>query len=99
TRFSRDWSSDVCSSDLGVRLYADGLVTDPAQGFDTVLVAGAPQVDLVRLTDTAIKWLRDAAGSAHRYGSVCTGVFALAQSGLLRSEERRVGEQWSARRA
>src|SRR5690606_40099128 len=41
TRFSRDWSSDVCSSDLTRKLYADKLV---AQG---VLVEGEPE-DMVK---------------------------------------------------
>src|SRR5690606_40135610 len=40
TRFSRDWSSDVCSSDLGV----DGLVRAAKQ---VVVVVVPPQVDNV----------------------------------------------------
>src|SRR5205809_1156160 len=36
TRCSRDWSSDVCSSDLGS---AAATVTAPAQGLDAVVVA------------------------------------------------------------
>lgn len=77
----------------GVRLYADGLVTDTEDGFDTVLVAGAPEVASVKLDDTTAAWLRRVASSAFRYGSVCTGVFALAQSGLL--EGQRVTTHWA----
>src|SRR5690606_40217628 len=34
TRFSRDWSSDVCSSDLGGDLAGVEVEVDPAQGGD-----------------------------------------------------------------
>lgn len=81
----------------GMRLYADGLVTDAEGGFDTVLVAGAPEVASIKLNDATVAWLRDAADSARRYGSVCTGVFALAQSGLL--EGQRVTTHWACAKA
>lgn len=81
----------------GVRLYADGLVTDAEGRFDTVLVAGAPDVGAVTLDEAATAWLRRAAGSARRYGSVCTGAFALATCGLL--EGRRVTTHWACAQA
>lgn len=81
----------------GVRLYADGLVTDADGRFDTVLVAGAPDVTAIELDDATAAWLRRAARSARRYGSVCTGAFALASSGLLAG--RRVTTHWACAKA
>ena len=81
----------------GVRLYADALVTDADARYDTVLVAGAPDVASIRLDDATAAWLRSAVGSARRYGSVCTGVFALAQSGLLKDQH--VTTHWACAKA
>src|SRR5690606_39369846 len=42
TRFSRDWSSDVCSSDLGILEHADAVQARQlaAHGFDVLRMAG-----------------------------------------------------------
>src|SRR5207302_7120734 len=97
TRFSRDWSSDVCSSDLG--LSPDGAralggarglhaLRHLAVGWNTfgdegnAALAGSPL--LARLDTLDL--------STTRFGP-------LAAAALARSEERRVGKEWRSRRA
>src|SRR5439155_17150611 len=85
TRWPRDWSSDVCSSDLGLdRLLADLLgdlghpvSEEPRRVGPRRLVAGA-------LGDRAREPREGAAGR-------------LAEAGGGRSEERRVGKEGRAR--
>lgn len=51
--------------------------------FDTVLVAGGPEMPR-RAEDPAMsRWLCDWGSKAGRYGSICTGAFAVGQAGLL----------------
>jgi transcriptional regulator GlxA family with amidase domain len=77
------------------------LVTAPLDGvkpgaLDTVLVAGGSKRGLQALAQDAAAqaWLRRACARARRYGSVCTGVFALAACGLL--DGKRVATHWEA---
>src|SRR5690606_40652656 len=89
TRFSRDWSSDVCSSDLN-----DLAATDMTFGFQTAVEVATDAIG--RLHSTA---------EAHQRAMIVqvmgrhTGWIAL-ESGL-RSEERRVGKEcgWGGGRA
>src|SRR5207245_6780574 len=84
TRCYRDWSSDVCSSDLGRR--ARGIALDPAPDI-VVIELLRPEESGERLPHHTLRvvgeLLRD-----HR------GVELV---GLVRSEERRVGKQCSSR--
>lgn len=61
---------------------------------DTLLVAGAPDAATVQLPARVQAWLRATAARSRRYGSVCTGAFVLAASGLL--HKRRVTTHWAA---
>lgn len=63
---------------------------------DTVLVAGAEWEPLMRAArnETALRWLRYAAETAGRHGSVCAGAFLLGAAGLL--DGRRVATHWEA---
>src|SRR5690606_40250517 len=84
TRFSRDWSSDVCSSDLAYRrqrVDEDGALRD------------ATRLHTERFT-TAVSQLGDPS-PAVKLG----GVHALAglADDAPRSEERRVGKEWRPR--
>lgn len=78
----------------GVRLLADGVVGDghepPA---DTLLVAGCPHADRMRLDPALLDWLRAQAPRARRFGSVCSGAFFLAAAGLL--DGVRVTTHWA----
>lgn len=81
-----------CSS--GARLIPDYSVGDPAERIDTLLVAGAPNAAQMLMTPAVVSWLRATARKARRYGSVCTGAFPLAATGLL--DGRRVATHWAA---
>src|SRR5690606_40614340 len=82
TRFSRDWSSDVCSSDLKFRNHE--------QWRKSTLEEAKPLPDADdNITDTyAMRYVRaDMFALEYRYNEQTT-----------RSEERRVGKESSARR-
>src|SRR5690606_40825006 len=85
TRFSRDWSSDVCSSDLAV-----------GSGNDATGIAAAK-----RLVSPAHRGARNAGGivAAADGGGADCGRDARDASGIVktRSEERRVGNERSGR--
>jgi len=70
-----------CAS--GVRLGADLLISEAPPRIDTLLVAGRPNAAESAIDDTTRTWLATHAPRAKRYGSVCTGAFALAEAGLL----------------
>ena len=82
-------SAGAVPSSSGVMLTAEAVVAP--SGIDTLLVVGGlgtrneanPQL---------LQWLREAAGSARRVCSVCTGAFLLAAAGLL--DARRATTHW-----
>lgn len=80
-------------SSSGTRLVADGWIGEDLEAIDTLLVAGTPQAAEQYLRPGILDWLRQRAGACRRYGSVCTGAFALAAAGLL--DERRVTTHWA----
>src|SRR5690606_39875753 len=97
TRFSRDWSSDVCSSDL-----ADEAAGTARKTFEEgALAESLPTVDFDRSAleaGTGILSLFVAAGLAASNGEARRHI----QGGgvrLNRSEERRVGKEGTARRS
>ncbi|WP_322014314.1 GlxA family transcriptional regulator [Paraburkholderia sp. J12] len=90
-------------SSSGVRLLPDAVAgqidaTNAAHAglerIDTLLVAGAPDAATAQLPARVREWLRTTASRSRRFGSVCTGAFALAASGLL--NKRRVTTHWAA---
>ncbi|WP_131194557.1 GlxA family transcriptional regulator [Lichenihabitans psoromatis] len=82
----------TCSS--GVRLLPDVVYGDESAGtFDTLLVAGGPNLARRARDDKLMQWLRQATAAARRYGSVCTGAFLLADAGLL--DGRRATTHWA----
>ncbi|HEV3429964.1 MAG TPA: GlxA family transcriptional regulator [Paraburkholderia sp.] len=86
-------------SSSGVRLLPDEVAgKQPSERvqerIDTLLVAGAPDAATAQLAPRVLDWLRATATRARRFGSVCTGAFALAASGLL--ERRRLTTHWAS---
>ncbi|MDB6157519.1 MAG: transcriptional regulator, AraC family [Gammaproteobacteria bacterium] len=81
-------------SSSGVRLVPDLVMGDAVEmNIDTLLVAGCPNAADVRPDIRAVEWLRRVAPRARRYGSVCSGAFLLAATGLI--DGRRVTTHWA----
>jgi transcriptional regulator GlxA family with amidase domain len=78
----------------GRRLIADLVApAEASTAFDTLLVAGAPQIHEAAIAADLLAWLAEAAARSRRYGSVCSGAFLLGQAGLL--DGRRVTTHWA----
>src|SRR5690606_39881881 len=96
TRFSRDWSSDVCSSDLERAGCSEALFT---LGDKPELRYRAAREALDRLGHaTTVSYLAEMAGAVARE----TGLLPHLNPGVMgagRSEERRVGEEGRTRGA
>ncbi|REG51265.1 transcriptional regulator GlxA family with amidase domain [Paraburkholderia sp. BL6669N2] len=76
----------------GMMLVADATF-DTARGpFDLALVAGGPALPDVVPDTPLLEWLANVATKCSRYGSICTGAFALGHAGLL--DERNVTTHW-----
>src|SRR5206468_9948162 len=93
TRSDRDWSSDVCSSDL-LSLTTNGVLLDRLAG--PLVEAGLQRVnvslDTLSHTRFAEITRRDA------LDRVLKGLAEAERYPELRSEERRVGIEWKLRR-
>src|SRR5690606_41203006 len=89
TRFSRDWSSDVCSSDLSLTtiVHAQNLLTNPS--FES-FPAGTSYGEATFYNDGWRFFSVDGAG-----GSLQT--LSPGYEGNIRSEERRVGKECRTR--
>jgi transcriptional regulator GlxA family with amidase domain len=81
-------------SSSGARLLPDAVIGDrTTEKFDTLLVAGCPNAADAATDTRVVDWLRKVAPTTRRYGSVCSGAFALAAAGLL--DGRRVTTHWA----
>jgi transcriptional regulator GlxA family with amidase domain len=85
-------------SSSGARLLADYSLGQDVRipPIDTLLVAGAPDAGDRIPHDDLLSWLRRRCASARRFGSVCSGAFLLAATGLL--DGRRVTTHWRGAR-
>lgn len=77
----------------GIGLVPHRTTEDPVRAVDTVLIAGGPDIQTKTLTENETRWILQSAKKARRYGSICSGAFMLAQTGLLAG--RRVTTHWS----
>ena len=78
-------------STSGAAVCTDGLVEGP---FDTIVVAGGEGSRAYADDAPLIQWLRRESSRARRVTSVCTGVYLLAQAGLMAG--KRATTHWSA---
>ena len=80
----------------GVRIETRPLRSVRLRSDDTVLAAGGTEAGVRAAADSAptIAWLRRAARTVRRVGSVCSGAFLLAQAGVL--DGLRVATHWDA---
>jgi len=77
----------------GFRFVPDTTFRTVRGGVDTLLVVGGLGIDAVLGDEAVLAWLRRMAGRVRRIGSVCTGAFLLAESGLL--DGRTATTHWS----
>ena len=81
-------------SSSGLRVTPDFVAgQDADMAIDTLLVAGCPNATEVSLDAAILDWLRSASAQSRRFGSVCSGAFALAAAGLL--DGARVTTHWA----
>src|SRR5690606_39375459 len=96
TRFSRDWSSDVCSSDLECDRQLKQLATDGAYvHIETYVGRARPGSSMLR-PNLVHRWRFE----ARRDHLVLSGRPAFRDERAFkvsRSEERRVGKEWRSR--
>lgn len=76
----------------GMWMVADLTFDQADHDFHTVLVAGGPHLPASAPDDAMSAWLRQMGSVAQRYGSICTGAFALGHAGLL--DGRTVTTHW-----
>ncbi len=68
----------------GMTLIADATFEQAREPFDLALVAGGPALPDNEVPDAKLlEWLTNVATRCGRYGSICTGAFALGHAGLL----------------
>lgn len=67
----------------GLNMVADADFGGASRVFGTALVAGGPALPDLPDDPAMSGWLRDWGTRAERYGSVCTGAFAVGRAGLL----------------
>jgi transcriptional regulator GlxA family with amidase domain len=76
----------------GLKIIADRAYSEVTDGIDTLLIAGAPDVNSILCDPVLKEWIRTMAPCVRRVSSVCTGAFLLAESGLL--DGRRATSHW-----
>ncbi|WP_062643314.1 GlxA family transcriptional regulator [Caballeronia arationis] len=71
----------------GTRLVADLSFPEARACYDIALVAGGPNLPFDEPDPHLCAWLVDVASRCYRYGSICTGAFALGNAGLLNGRD------------
>ena len=76
----------------GLKIIADRAYSEVTDGIDTLLIAGATDVNSILCDPKLADWVRTVAPYVRRLASVCTGAFLLAEGGLL--DGRRATSHW-----
>jgi transcriptional regulator GlxA family with amidase domain len=76
----------------GIIMHADVAVPAPIK-LDTLIVPGGAGLRRPGMSERAAAWIASRAPHIRRVASVCTGIYALARTGLL--DGRRVATHWS----
>jgi transcriptional regulator GlxA family with amidase domain len=84
--------TDPVRTSNGTRLLADRSYSASSPSYDTALVAGGPFLPAGEPDALLSGWLVNVAAQCDRYGSICTGAFALGHAGLL--DRRNVTTHW-----
>jgi len=79
-------------SESGIHFRAHQSYTKPLD-IDTLIIPGGHGLRVTKVQDRVARWVATRAASIRRIGSVCTGIYGLAPSGLL--DGRRVTTHWS----
>jgi transcriptional regulator GlxA family with amidase domain len=86
-------TTDPVKTSIGFCIIPNYALADLQGPIDTLLIAGGHGY-VAAFRDRALTdWLREAAPRARRHGSICTGAFPLAASGLL--DGKRATTHWS----
>src|SRR6202049_5144733 len=100
-RFERGYEIRILSRDGAPLRTSSGLTVTPhlsledaPAALDTLIVAGGPGCLEAARDRALVDWISEAASTARRTASVCTGAFLLARAGLL--DGRRAATHWSA---
>src|SRR5262249_38798978 len=80
----------------GIALAPNRTIADPVTTVDTLLVAGGPDIPTYVVNDDEKQWIDATSSKARRYGSICSGAFIMAQTGLFAG--KRVTTHWSRTR-
>src|SRR6266702_4301292 len=84
--------SEPLRASNGIRLVADETFDQQRSTFDLALIAGGPALPESTPDARLTAWLANVASQCERYGSICTGAFALGHAGLL--DDRNVTTHW-----
>jgi transcriptional regulator GlxA family with amidase domain len=83
-------------SDTGVTFQATRLAEDDQEPFDTIIIPGGSGMLHADTCAEVSRWVMVHATGARRIASICTGVYALASTGLI--DGRRVTTHWERAR-
>src|SRR3984893_9410725 len=91
-------SSDRFRTEAGLLFEAQSTLT-MAPKFDTIVVAGGHGILRPEVHDKVAAWILNRVNDTRRIGAVCTGVYALAATGLLNGREVTINWRFARRRA
>ena len=80
------------TTSCGLKIIGDRAYSEVTDGIDTLLIAGATDVNSILCDPVLADWVRTVAPRVRRLASVCTGAFLLAESGVL--DGRRATSHW-----